>query len=213
MSRHDKIQIGSQGSRGFAYLELAMWMTIMLPVLLLAAGVIGVVHDQFRMHQIPVSALREFTAPGLRMRIDGASSRLEVNSDPLIRTLRSIRGRIVQDAQMSLVGGLSEISAVACYWVYRVDTMSGRLVSREREVCDSIGPISRQISFASELNDYVRGAKGYPLQPSAHGPRYIEYVVLLGAGMAGQMPLLSSLQHQPTVQFVQVSLPREEVSL
>lgn len=205
----------ANGSReqGFAYLEISVWSVVLLPVVLLAAGVIGVVHDHIRMQHIPVSAVREHSAPALRFRIDGANTRLDVNSDVLRLVLRSIRDRMLADGAKSLVGGITDVSAVACFWVFRVNQTTGRLTSREREVCERTGSLSDRMSLEQNLSSYQATASGYPLFALGGTPNYMEYAVLIGGAIAGRVKGVPSVSEESMVQFVHISLPREEVSL
>jgi hypothetical protein len=145
--------------------------------------------------------------------MDGASGGLEINSGALQTVVRSIRDRMVADSQRSLIGGITEISAVACFWVFRVDETTGRLTSREREVCERTGNLSHAISFARDLAEYQEGASGYPLFVPGSAPRYMEYTVLIGGAVGGKVRALSSIEEGELLQFVHISLPREEVSL
>jgi hypothetical protein len=205
----------ADGSReqGFAYLEISVWSVFLLPVILLAAGVIGVVHDHIRMQNIPVSAVREHSAPALRFRVEGANTHLEVNNDVLRLVIRSIRDRIVVDGTKSLVGGITDVSAVACFWVFRVNQTTGRLTSREREVCERTGALSDRMSLEQNLSSYQATTSGYPLFALGGTPNYMEYAVLIGGAIAGRVKGVPSVSEESMVQFVHISLPREEVSL
>jgi hypothetical protein len=199
--------------RGFAYLEISVWSVVLLPVVLLAAGVVGVVHDYIRMQNIPVSAAREHSAPALRFRVESAGARLDVNKDALGLVIRLIRDRMVADGEKSLVGGIADVSAVACFWVFGVDQTTGKLTSREREVCERKGALSDKMSLEQDLAKYQASASGYPAFAVGSAPRYLEYAVLIGAGVAGKVIGVPGVAEESMVQFVHISLPREEVSL
>ncbi len=199
--------------QGFAYLEISVWSLVMLPVVLLAAGVVGIVHDRIRMQHIPVSAVREHSVPALRFQVEGADTRLDVNSEALRLVVRSIRDRIVIDGEKALVGGITDISAVACFWVFKVNQTTGKLASREGQVCESKGILADRISLEKELSQYQADAFGYPLFPIGSAPHYLEYAVLIGGAVAGRMRGIPSVKEKSMIQFVHISLPREEVSL
>lgn len=205
--------VKSLREQGFAYLEISIWLVVLLPVVLLAAGVVGVVHDHIRMQNIPVSAVRERSAPALRFRMQGGNARLDVNSDALRQLVRSIRDRMVADGEKSLVGGITDVSAVSCFWVFRVSETTGSLTSLEREVCERRGALSDMISLAQPLAKYQASASGYPLFVAGGAPRYMEYAVLIGGAVAGKVRGVPSVVDESMVQFVHISLPREEVSL
>jgi hypothetical protein len=117
------------------------------------------------------------------------------------------------DGEKSLVGGISDVSAVACFWVFRVNQTTGSLTSREREVCEGRGALSARMSLEENLSKYRAHASGYPLFASGGTPRYMEYAVLIGGAVAGKVTGVPSVGEESMVQFVHISLPREEVSL
>jgi hypothetical protein len=199
--------------RGFAYLEIAIWCVIMVPLVLLAASTVGIIHDHIRMQQIPVSALREFSAPALRLKVGMGEGRVEVNTIAMQGVIRSISDRIFADGERSLIGGITDISAAACYWVFRVDQSTGKLTSREREVCERRGILGDSISFSQNLMDYRDGAIGYSISGESDATHFMEYTVLIGGAVAGRLHPIVPAAKDSLIQFVRISLPRQEVSL
>jgi|GEM_PF-6235877 len=206
-SRYEDVQ------RGFAYLEIAIWCVIMVPLGLLAAGTVGIIHDHIRMQQIPVSALREFSAPALRLRVGVGEGQIEINNAAMQGVIRSISDRIFADGERSLIGGITDVSAAACYWVFRVDQSTGKLTSREREVCERRGALGDNISFSQNLTEYRDGVVGYPLSPQSSVVHFMEYAVLVGGAVAGRLHPIVPTEKESLIQFVRISLPRQEVSL
>jgi hypothetical protein len=200
-----------KGQFGLAYLELSAWCVVMLPVALLAAGTVGLLHDLIRMQQVPVSAVREYSAPAMRI-VDGGT-RLEVNTAGLSSVIQSMRDRIMADSTASLVGGVTNISAMACFWVFRVDENTGRLFGPQKQVCERGGDLANTIALSDHLMTYSKGVTGYPISSQRGRRRYLEYAVLVGGAVAGRLKAIAPMQEGKFVQFVHVSLPREEVSL
>lgn len=195
--------------RAIATLEGAVWCVVLLPLLLFGVSVGAAVHDQLRLQQIPVSALREYAVVGQRARSDLGAVVLDVNSAELERMLGQIRSRLLLDARSRIIGGVDHLSAVACYWLYPVQ--GGRITSETplRERCVKEGGVADLIAMGQPRAAYVRQLSEQ--RAIAHDEQRV--AVVLGAAVGAEVRWMLGKDGREVVQFVHVALPHEEIGL
>lgn len=203
---------GCERARGIALLELALWSVVLLPLLLFGVNIAATVHDQIRLRQIPISALREFSVVGQVLQMEVGHVSLTVNHAALGAMLVQIRARLLEDAQRSVLGGVTNISAVACYWVLSGQPGTAGRFQQLHERCERGGAPADLTSLQGALADYTAALAGRSVTGagiSGDGA----HTVLLGAGVSGEVWWMFGDAGRDVVQFNQISLPHEEVTL
>jgi hypothetical protein len=198
--------------RGIALLEMAVWSVVLLPLLLFGVNIAATVHDQIRLRQIPISALREFSVVGQVVQMEAGRVALTVNHAALGAMLVQIRARLLEDAQRSVLGGVSHLSAVACYWVLSGQPSSGARLQQLHERCERGGARADGLSLQGALAEYTATLAGRSLTGAATTWEGA-HTVLLGAAVGGEVWWMFGSAGRDLVQFNQIALPHEEVTL
>lgn len=145
--------------RGVGIYEAAIWLVVLLPVALVGASLVSIVHDFNHISSVPAAVLRETPASGLRWYPDGAGGRLEADVEELRVHVSRVSQRAVAETETGLLNA-DLVSAKACFWVFSVNPSNGNLESPIWSECDARGPLGSDLSLVSELayeRDRARG--------------------------------------------------------
>jgi hypothetical protein len=199
-------------ARGIVAFESVMWLTAILPLIVLGCVVAATVHDQNALRWIPESVLEGQRVHGIRM--EGGLSGVEwaVNSDGLFENLPNVLDEAIQRARATLLN-VSGASAHACVSVLIVDEGSGRVVSEEQRRCDSRGPLAGVLDMDRYLNRYLGRPVGIPLQTGSATSGFIGRLVVVGLSVGAEMGEVSRLLGKKYVEYGATAIPRQEVVL
>lgn len=198
--------------RGMALLESAVWLVAILPVMLAAVSVAASVHDQNVFQVAPEAALREVNAQGMRWVPQGTAGRYDPNLEALRLAVAKVSEAGLQEVSSEAFKA-KNVSAKACFWIYLVNSSTGRLESPIHEECDSRGPLGGELSLTPYVTKEVARGGGIPLGPEFGANRFVDRVVLVGVAVGGDLPAPLSLSATERVQFGAISIPRQEVTL
>jgi hypothetical protein len=145
--------------RGMGIYEAAIWLVVLLPVALVGASLVSIVHDLNHISGVPAAVLRESPARGLRWYPDGTGGHVEADLEELRVHVSRVSQRAVAETESGLLKA-DLVSAKACFWVFSVNASNGNLESPIWSECDARGPLGSELSLASELayeRDRARG--------------------------------------------------------
>lgn len=201
---------GLRRERGFALLEAAAWLAVLLPAAILGASLCMQLYNQRTLAIIPEAVLRETQSPSLRWASDGEDGSFWINDAEMMSAAAELVASAVGEATNSLLS-VKHVSARACCWVLRVDAQSGLSSGIERQRCISSG----EVGLAGELDRVFGPAAdirvGAPLEPSSSSElqfssRALIFGVAVGAVFVGPMPDVVLAQ-------AHIAYPRREIAL
>lgn len=197
--------------RGVAFIEAAMWLLITLPLALGIVSVLGEMYDHNVVSKIPASVLRESCVEG--MRFDGESGDSVIaRHEALGHLVSELTSRGVLEAE-GAVFHATNISAKACYVVYRVDTSTGYPSGSIQDGCDLKGPLAGRLTLNISRMSGASGKVGIPLMRSGATSGYFDRIVMVGVVVGGEVPNLLSPSTPKIFEFSALSVPRQEITL
>lgn len=199
--------------RGVAFVETAIWIAVVLPVGLVGAGLVGLIHDQNVLMGIPSSVMREGDIPGgaWSLRGDGVSE-VTFDTTALARTLHDMAMRARAEATHGVLR-TEKVSSKACYWIFSVNTRTGSLENPISSECRSQGPEGGGLSFEDLLRRERGDGRGILLGSKGGDGAYADRVALVGVGIRGDFPGVLSSAPLARIEWGEVSYPRQEVGL
>lgn len=206
---------------GFAFLEAAISLAVLLPVALLIAILAGVVHDQNVLRSVPGQILSEYSPMPLKADVTADAVNFTVNTSELASRIDRL-SRAARDTVVDRVHLMTDISVLACYWVLRVDSRSGRSSGRISEGCVTQGSPEAGMSLEPELHVMTKDGVGLPLysgdtnggEPNrdSYGG-YLDRAVLFGVKVTGKIPEAAKISSVSRAEFGEVAFARREVTL
>lgn len=202
--------------RGTGLLEVALWMVPITTLFLMGFALAGFYHDFGAMKGISESMLRESWGKPLRLIVTNSGNAIGVAHTDLGAALVRVASQARQEAVSNLFR-IDGFSVRACYWVFAVDAVSGRLVGQLEEHCEQSGPYAQRINFTAVIKQRGSRAIGIPLQASpgsgGSAAAYLQRLVLVGAGVSGNFTGLGTFEQGREITFADVSFPRQELTL
>jgi hypothetical protein len=207
---------GGRYERGTGLLEAAVWIVPLATLFMMGFALAGYYHDFGAMKGIFESMLRESWGKPQRIVFTDPGKSIIVAHDGLHNALVRVIGQAEQEAANNLFR-IDGFSARACYWVFEVDSSSGRLTRQLQEHCKESGSNAGRVDFTSLLKQQAGRAVGIPLhdvQSSGSGAtEYFGQVVIVGAGVTGDYTGLGIYEQNRRMTFADVSFPRQELTL
>ena len=201
-----------EGQHGIAMIETAAWLVVLLPVLLCAVCLGGLIHDQNVLRSIPETAVRQTEVPGLVWQGGAGSARWFVDAEGVMTALSVMLDSAVKVGSEGVLHA-TNISGKACAWVYVVDTRSGHVGEELDRFCDARGPVG----WAIDLTSYgasVAGQKlGIPSRSTSATYRYIDRIVVIGLTIGADATDVVSPDRKRRLEFGAISVPQQEVVL
>jgi hypothetical protein len=201
---------------GLAMIEAALGLVLLFPVALAVISISTLVHDVGVISSVAERAIHGHVYSGLVWSAAGDTGTVRVNDSVLRPTIKAVASQGVT-AVSSQVLGIEGVSALGCYVVYDVNTLSGVLQRERYRVCDGVGNLSEQLTIDRLLRERVDTARGIPislgLAADLSGRRYFQQVVLLGLVIGGEFRGIASFLRSEVVMSGVVELPSREVSL
>ena len=199
--------------QGMAILEAAVWLVPVATLFLLGFALAGYYHDFNVLKGVSDSMLRESWGKPIRAVFDPSGSSSIVEHEQLRDALVRAVSRATREGQQNLFR-VDNFSVRACYWVFEVDTNSGRLGSQLQQVCEESGSAAGRIDFAGPLAQQAGRVVGIGLIGASGGrDGYLSRIVLVGAGVTGDFTGLGTFQQGREITFADVSFPRQELTL
>ena len=201
-----------RSEKGIAILEAGIWLTMLLPIALIGVSVATTVHDQNVMQVIPDAVLREARVTPLRWSPNGYGGRY----DPDLAELRNVVGTLSRAALLEArrdVFKAQKLSARACFWIYSVNTSTGKLESPISTECDVRGPLGTELSVGTDIAKELSNSLGIPRDQTGSTARFVDRVVVAGVVVGGELPSLLDATSFQRVSFGSVSFPRQEITL
>jgi hypothetical protein len=202
--------------QGIAMIEAALCLVALLPLALLAISLSTLVHDVGIMSAVSERMIHSHSSPGMVWSAAGDDGAVRVNDLGLRPAIKKVASQGI-NAVLSQVIGTKSVSALSCYVVYDVDTVSGVLRQERYRVCEGMGGLSERLTIDRLLRERVETARGIPITvrgtsgESPHG--YFQQIVLLGLVIGGEFKGIASLLSNEVVMSGVVELPSREVSL
>ena len=196
--------------RGFAVLEAAGAMVIVLPLLLVAVGVAIMLHDQSVYRTAPSEALRRVVAPTVHFNAFVMGSELSFSESKA----REIAFNIVTEMGITVPQQavmMTEPSYKGCVWLLSVNSITGRSNGIKRTVCHQAGDDAAQLSFTQELNSALKEQIGIPLLDGSG--QFASSTVLLGAKVSAKSNKKIVGVKTPDFEYGMVKLPRGEITV
>ena len=210
--------ISHHSARGMAFVEAAMWLSISAPVAFLGVGLVGMVHDQNLLREVPSSVLREMNAPQAHWSLaSGAINKVTFDTRRLVQTVESAVFAAFQEASTGALRA-ERISGRACYWIFSANTRTGALETPISTECRSLGPLGETVSLSEPLAREIQGGRGLLLgladgDGRDGGAAYGDRVALLGVGIVGEFPGVFTSDQPVRIEWSDVAYPRQEVGL
>ncbi len=199
--------------RGFAALELAAWMAVLLPLALTFVALFGLVGDQQVVRLIPESLMREAIGRTLVWESNGINGDLRTEEDRLERMIGTLSLRGIAQLQDESLRVL-DVSSRACYWVYNVDEVTGDVGNLVSQSCVAQGLRGNILDIDQALNRRLADGVARPITVSVGaGGGFFPRATLVGVAVGGRFEGLGELFREDTVEHAAVWVPREEVVL
>lgn len=196
--------------RGFAVLEAAGAMVIVLPLLLVAVGVAIMLHDQSVYRAAPSEALRRVVAPADHFNASVTGSELSFSESKAQEIATDIVTQMgVTVPQQAIM--MTEPSYKGCVWLLSVNSMTGRSNGIKRTVCHQAGGSASRLSFTQELNSALKEQIGIPLLDGSG--QFAPSAVLLGAKVSAKSNKTIVGINTPDLEYGMVQLPRGEITV
>lgn len=196
------------GAAGFALLELALWTTVLLPVVLAGVSLFGEVYDSAVVRMVPEALLRETQGHLVTWRSDGSEGGLIVDTARLGRLVNDLAERGIREAS-SEAFALSNLSAVGCWWSVSIDPSSGAALGVTSSGCSSQGPRAGDLSLQGALQSQLSQTVGVP----AAAGQFSQLRILVGLAVGGSFGGLISSSGDTLLVGNSIRGIREEVSL
>lgn len=197
---------------GFAALEGAIWLMALLPAVLVSGSLLGTVHDQNVLQNIPDAVLRETYTDGVRWTTGRGGDSYEVSRDYMRRVAASVSQAAMREAERS-VFKVGNISAQACFWIFSVNPSNGRLNLPISTECEFQGPIGRSLSLQRYLDRERVVGRGVDVSDSPDAPRFAERVALVGLVVGGEFARIGLEAPLQRMEFGAVIVARQEITL
>ncbi len=195
---------------GFAVIEAAGAMVIVLPLLLIAVGVAIMLHDQSVYRTAPGEALRRVISPTFHLTSslgDGLLVFSEKKAEEITKEIvRQMGVTVPQQAVM-----MKEPSYKGCVWLISVNSITGRSNGIKKTVCHQTGIAATQLSFTAELATTLEEQIGIPLLDGSG--QFAPSVVLLGAKVSAKSNKKIVGIKTPDLEYGLVQLPRGEIAV
>jgi hypothetical protein len=202
--------------KGVALLELAAWLVILCPPLMMATALFAIVHDYNLVQIIPQSLMRETGGRVMTWRSDRAGGGFEVDQ----ARVRAITAALAARAQTEVVANtfkLSRLAVRACFWVYDIAALDGRPGAIRAQGCEErsdpqglLGP-----SLVRARDRRVGDGVAEPIRVGATGnpQEFVARAVLFGVSVGGWFEGFEGLYEPRLVQHAEVWVPRGDVGL
>jgi len=193
--------------RGVGLYEAAIWLVALLPVALVGLSSVAMIHDRNHLAGVPSAVLRESSIAGLRWVPDGAGGRFEADVGQLRAQVATVARRAVSEAE----GGMLKagvVSAKACFWIFSVNTSTGKLETPIWSECDVRGALGAELSMVEELEREQGITHGI-----AFGEGFVERVVVAGVVVAAQADRLLDPNRPYRFSKAAITFARQEVVL
>lgn len=195
--------------RGMGLLEGALWIVALVPVAVTGLSAMASVHDLNVISRVPHDVLREVSVSGLRWMPDGNNGRFEADITSLRREIAGIAEQALAETERGVIQA-SPIASKACFWIFSVNSSTGRLESPIWSECDTRGSTSGELSLTVSLEAEQVSAQGISL---GHGKGFADRVVVTGVAVGTDMwrPLEPGRRYH--VSRAAISFARQEVML
>ncbi len=193
---------------GFALIELALWATVLLPVVLAAASLFGQVYDSAVVRMVPEALLRETEGRVVTWRSDGIEGALAVDTSRLGRLVGGLVERGLRELSRESCA-LKSISALACWWAVSIDPNTGAGLGVTASGCSSQGPLTESLSLQGALQSRLTEPLGVP----AVAGQYSRIRLLVGVAVGGAFRGLIPSAGETVLVGDSIGGIREEVSL
>lgn len=190
-------------------LEGALWTIALVPIALTGLSAMASVHDLNVLSRVPHDVLREVSVSGLRWMPDGKNGRFEADITSLRREITRIAERALAEAERGMIKA-GPVASKACFWIFSVNSSTGRLESPIWSECDTRGSTTGELSLTVPLEAERVGAQGISL---GHGKGFADRVVVTGVAVGADMwrPLEPGRRYH--VSPAAISFARQEVML
>jgi hypothetical protein len=204
-----------QYQKGVALLELAAWLVVLSPVLMMAAALFATGHDYNVVQMIPESLMRETGGKVMTWRSDRVGGSFEVDE----ARVRVITAALANRAQTEVTGNtfkLSRPAVRACYWVYDITSQDGRPGAIRAQGCeessDPQGLLTESLVRARDRR--VGNGIAEPIRIGAGATQgFVARAVLFGVSVGGWFDGFEGLYEPRLVQHAAVWVPRGDVGL
>lgn len=195
--------------RGMGLLEGALWIVALVPLALTGLSAMASVHDLNVIARVPHDVLREFSVSGLRWMPDGNKGRFEADITSLRREIMRIAERAIAEVERGVIRA-GPVASKACFWIFSVNSSTGKLESPIWSECDTRGPTGGELSLTAHLEEVRVGAQGVSL---GRGEGFADRVVVTGVAVGADMwrPLEPRRRYQ--ISRAAISFARQEVML
>lgn len=197
---------------GLAMIEAALCLVVLLPVALAATALATLIHDLAVVRTCVERMIHEQKRPVMTWQQQGSAGSLRVNDTDLRATIKTLAVQAVSKVSSEVIG-MKNLSALCCYIVYQVDTVSGALKGERYRVCDAQGSIATRLSVDAPLQERVDTARGIAVTAHAASQGYFESVVFVGLVIGGEYSGIAPLLSNEVISSGVVELPNREVSL
>lgn len=215
MSSVEKSKSNPSQQRGIALFELAAWLVVLLPPLMIATSLFATTHDYRLVQMIPESLMRETGGRVVTWRPSRAGGVFEVDEGRARAIIIALANRAQNEVGASTFKLLR--SAVrACYWVYDINSRNGSPGAIRRQWCeqrnDPRGVLTTTLVRARDRR--VANGIAEPIRIAAGRPQeFVSQAVLFGVSIGGEFEGFEGLYEPRVVQHAAAWVPRRDVGL
>jgi hypothetical protein len=200
---------------GIALLELSAWLVMILPLTLFAFGLCATAHDRNVIQTIPGSLMRETGGSLMTWRSDRVGGVFEVDTTRAREIVQRLSDRALSEVRSSAFK-LTAPAVRACFWVYDIDSTTGRATTVRSVECQHRNDSQAALVASLERAREARVAAGIaePIRLGAEGlVGYVPRAVLFGVSVGGSFKGFEALHDQESVRHAAVWVARGDVVL
>lgn len=202
-----------QFQRGLAALEGAMWLTVSVPLLIIALQISAETYDlsvtQSVAHESVANEVLASKQGLLSIGEDSGQFAVALNLEQSSAILSNLSTSAAHSVAARTLN-TQEVSSQACVWQVGINVVSGQPNKIIREVCRLTGPLASQISFTTELQQFFKSSLGAPREDGAAG--YLETASAIGVKIIFTQRNFGVLPNS-TRGFGEIMTPRKEYQL
>jgi hypothetical protein len=198
---------------GVALIEVACWIVLILPLLMVGIGLLASAHEHTIVRLIPESLMRETATSTATWLLDPTAESLQADAAELETVITALAERaVIEGHQRSLK--LRNISARSCYWIYDVDSRLGAVKGVLRSRCIPKGRFGADLSLEEVMSQRVELGISQPIALAGSDTHtYLPYAILVGVALAGEFNGIGALYPVERMEHASVWIPRRGMKL
>jgi hypothetical protein len=203
---------GEKDEAGTAFIEMAAWLVVVLPLMLTSVSLAVSMHDQSVLRSIPEAVIHENGVEGIVWQGGLTEGEWMINRKELAAVVSTMADTAMERGRGHILRA-TKVSVKVCALVLLVDSDSGQVRSELERSCETRGPLGAELGQAGESISVVGQKIGIPLGVSSATSGYIDRIVVLGLSVGAEAADLTIPSTKRRLEFGAMSVPQREVAL